>query len=87
MASRSGPVQLPAVNTPRFDWSLTRMRRQPRSPPPIHHPEAAARAVVHAAEHPRRRQCWAGGSTAGTLIANALAPGLLAPRCERGRGR
>jgi NAD(P)-dependent dehydrogenase (short-subunit alcohol dehydrogenase family) len=70
-------VQLPAVNTPQFDWSLTRMRRQPQPVPPIYQPEVAARAIVYAADHPRRREYWVGGSTAGTLIANAVAPGLL----------
>jgi hypothetical protein len=33
--------------------------------------------VVHAADHPRRREYWVGGSTAATLVANAVAPGLL----------
>ncbi|MFF4041201.1 SDR family oxidoreductase [Streptomyces sp. NPDC001816] len=70
-------VQLPAVNTPQFDWSLTRMRWQPQPVPPIYQPEVAARAVVFAADHPRRREYWVGGSTVGTLIANAVAPGLL----------
>ena len=45
--------------------------------PPIYQPEVAARAVVYAADHPKRREYWVGGSTAGTLIANAVAPGLL----------
>ncbi|WP_456243464.1 hypothetical protein [Streptomyces mesophilus] len=43
----------------------------------MYQPEAAARAVVHAADHPRRREYWTGGSTAATLIANAVAPGLF----------
>jgi hypothetical protein len=38
---------------------------------------AAARAVVHAAAHGRRREYWVGGSTAATLIANAVVPGVL----------
>ncbi|MFG2907414.1 hypothetical protein ACGF13_20405 [Kitasatospora sp. NPDC048286] len=37
----------------------------------------AARAVRFAADHPGRREYWVGGSTVGTLVANALAPGLL----------
>jgi hypothetical protein len=45
--------------------------------PPIYQPEVAARAVVYAADHPQRREYWVGGSTAGTLIANSFAPGLL----------
>jgi hypothetical protein len=32
---------------------------------------------MYAAEHPQRREYWVGSSTAGTLAANALAPGLL----------
>ena len=34
-------------------------------------------AVVFAADHPRRREYWVGGSTAATLAANAIVPGLL----------
>ncbi len=70
-------VQMPAVNTPQFDWVLSRMPRHAQPVPPIYQPEVAARAVVHAADHPRRREYWVGASTAGTLIANAVAPGLL----------
>jgi hypothetical protein len=53
------------------------MRRQAQPVPPIYQPEVAARAIVYAADHPRRREYWVGGSTAATLAANALAPGLL----------
>jgi NAD(P)-dependent dehydrogenase (short-subunit alcohol dehydrogenase family) len=70
-------VQLPAVNTPQFDWVLSRLPRHPQPVPPIYQPEVAARAVVHAAAHPRRREYWVGGSTAGTLLADKFAPGLL----------
>jgi len=70
-------VQLPAVNTPQFDWVLSRLPDHPQPVPPIYQPEVAARALVHAAEHPRRREYWVGGSTAVTLLANAIAPGLL----------
>jgi len=45
--------------------------------PPIYQPEVAARAVEYAADHPKRREYWVGGSTAGTLLANAVAPGIL----------
>jgi NAD(P)-dependent dehydrogenase (short-subunit alcohol dehydrogenase family) len=70
-------VQLPAVNTPQFDWVLNRLPNRPRPVAPVYQPEVAARAVVHAADHPRRREYWVGGSTVGTLVANKLAPGLL----------
>jgi len=70
-------VEMPAVNTPQFSWVLSRLPHQAQPVPPIYQPEVAARAVVHAADHPRRRAYWVGASTAGTLVANKLAPGLL----------
>jgi NAD(P)-dependent dehydrogenase (short-subunit alcohol dehydrogenase family) len=70
-------VQMPAVNTPQFSWVLSRLPRRAQPVPPIYQPEVAARAVVFAADHPRRREYWVGSSTVGTLMANAVAPGLL----------
>jgi hypothetical protein len=45
--------------------------------PPIYQPEVAARGVVYAADHPRRKQYWVGASTAATILANKVAPALL----------
>ncbi|MGW0358743.1 SDR family oxidoreductase [Nocardia nova] len=70
-------VQMPAVNTPQFSWVLSRLPKQAQPVPPIYQPEVAARAVLYAADHPNRREYWVGGSTAATLAANAIAPGLL----------
>src|SRR3954468_22415522 len=70
-------VQMPAVNTPQFSWLLSRLPRRAQPVPPIYQPEVAAKAVLYAADHPRRREYWVGGSTVGTLAANAVAPGLL----------
>src|SRR4051794_33891167 len=70
-------VQMPAVNTPQFSWLLSRLPHQAQPVPPIYQPEVAAKAVLYAADHPRRREYWVGGSTTGTLAANAIAPGLL----------
>ena len=70
-------VQMPAVNTPQFSWVLTRLPRHAQPVAPIYQPEVAARAVLFAADHPRRREYWVGSSTMGTLAANAIAPGLL----------
>lgn len=74
---RTTMVQLPAVNTPQFDWVLSRLPGRPRPVAPVYQPEVAARAVVHAAGHPGRREYRVGAATAATLVANALAPGLL----------
>lgn len=70
-------VQMPAVNTPQFGWVRSRLPKRAQPVPPIYQPEVAARAVVHAAAHPRRREYWVGETTAATLVANAVAPGLL----------
>jgi hypothetical protein len=70
-------VQLPAVNTPQFDWVRSRLRRHARPVPPIYQPEVAAEAILYAAAHPGRREYWVGGSTVATLLANAVVPGVL----------
>ncbi|HEX8099325.1 MAG TPA: SDR family oxidoreductase [Actinomycetota bacterium] len=69
-------VQLPALNTPQFDWVKTRLPGRPQPVPPIYQPEVAAEAIVWAAANPRR-EVWVGTSTALTLIANNVAPGVL----------
>jgi hypothetical protein len=70
-------VQLPAVNTPQFDWVRSRLRRTAQPVPPIYQPEVAARAIVHAADHPRHREYQVGASTLLTVAANKIIPGLL----------
>jgi NAD(P)-dependent dehydrogenase (short-subunit alcohol dehydrogenase family) len=70
-------VHLPAVNTPQFDWVLSRLGRHAQPVPPIYQPEVAARAIVHAARHPRRREYWVGASTVATILANRVVPGVL----------
>lgn len=70
-------VQLPAVNTPQFSWVLSRLPHQAQPVPPIYQPEVAARVIVYAADHPRRREYWVGESTVGTLLGDKVASGLL----------
>jgi NAD(P)-dependent dehydrogenase (short-subunit alcohol dehydrogenase family) len=74
---RTTMVQLPALNTPQFEWVLNRLPGRARPVAPVYQPEVAARAIVHAASHGRRREYWVGGSTVATLMANAVVPGLL----------
>src|SRR5206468_3008296 len=66
-------VHMPALNTPQFDWVLSRLPNKPQPVPPIYQPEVAADAVLWAARH-RRSEMWVGGSTAATLVADRLAP-------------
>jgi short-subunit dehydrogenase len=70
-------VQLPALNTPQFDIVRSKLPRKAQPVPPIYQPEVAARAIVHAAANPERRERWVGASTALTMLGNKLAPGLL----------
>lgn len=70
-------VHLPAVNTPQFDWVLSRLRRHPQPVPPIYQPEVAARAILAAADRPRRRAYWLGTSTVTAILGNRIIPGLL----------
>src|ERR1700749_4518414 len=58
-------------------WVRPRLPSKPQPVPPIYEPEIPARAIVYAADHPRRREYWVGASTAATLAANAFAPGVL----------
>ncbi|HEX6203054.1 MAG TPA: SDR family oxidoreductase [Thermoanaerobaculia bacterium] len=69
-------VQLPALNTPQFEWSkVVGFDRQPQPVPPIFQPEVAAEAIVFAAGA-GRREVWVGGRAAAIIAANQLAPGV-----------
>lgn len=68
-------VQMPALNTPQFTWSKSRMPRKPQPVPPIYQPEVAAEAIVWAAHHDRR-EWYVGGSTAVVITGNKFAAGL-----------
>jgi len=76
VAVRLTMVDLPAINTPQFDWALNKTGRRAQPVPPIFQPEVAARAIHFAATH-RRRDLWVGFSTVKAILANRLAPGLL----------
>ncbi|GGW45798.1 short-chain dehydrogenase [Streptomyces lucensis JCM 4490] len=70
-------AQMPGVNTPQFTWVRSRLSRHPMPVPPVYQPEVAARGVLYAADHPRRKQYYVGGTTVATLWANRFAPALL----------
>jgi short-subunit dehydrogenase len=69
-------VQMPALNTPQFDWCRTKMPRQPQPVPPVFEPEVAARAIHYAAYH-RRREILVGAPTWRAVWLNKFVPGLL----------
>ena len=69
-------VQLPAHNTPQFEWGRSRMPRHPQPVPPIFQPEVAAEAIVHAARRPRR-ELYVGWPTVKVIWGEKVAPGLV----------
>jgi hypothetical protein len=68
-------VQMPAVNTPQFDWVKTRLPRAPQPVPPIFQPEVAAEAVLWAADHDRP-ELYVGASTVLAIVGNKVSPRL-----------
>jgi short-subunit dehydrogenase len=69
-------VDLPAVNTPQFDWARNKMGHKAQPVPPIYQPEVPARAIYFGAFNPRR-QIWVGFPTVKAILANRIAPGLI----------
>ena len=69
-------VQMPALNTPQFDWCRTHLAHEPQPVPPIFAPEVAARAIVWAAHH-RRRELYVGWPSLRAIWAQKLIPGVL----------
>jgi NAD(P)-dependent dehydrogenase (short-subunit alcohol dehydrogenase family) len=68
-------VQLPALNTPQFEWVKSRLPWRAQPVPPIYQPEVAARAIVWAADHDRREICL-GWPTVRAIVGNKIAPGF-----------
>jgi short-subunit dehydrogenase len=69
-------VDLPAINTPQFDWAMNKMGKKAQPVPPIYQPEVPARAIFFAATH-KRRDVWVGFPTVKAILANRIAPGLI----------
>lgn len=69
-------VQLPAMNTPQFDWVRSNLEHRAQPVPPIYQPEVGADAVFFAA-HQKRREVYAGSSTVEAIVGNKIAPHLL----------
>ncbi|HJQ35571.1 MAG TPA: SDR family oxidoreductase [Thermoanaerobaculia bacterium] len=68
-------VNLPAINTPQFDWVLSKLPNRAQPVPPIFQPEVAADAIVWAAYHDRR-ELNVSFRTSEVIIGNAFFPAL-----------
>jgi len=69
-------VQLPAMNTPQFDWVKSRLPRRAQPVPPIYQPEIAANAIVWASSQ-RRREIGVGITTTAAIWGNKVASPLI----------
>ena len=69
-------VDLPAVNTPQFDWARVHMRHAPRPMGKPIEPEVVADAVFRAARG-SWREYWLGLPTMMLIVGNTVLPGLL----------
>lgn len=68
-------VQLPALNTPQFDWARSRMPNKAQPVPPIYQPEVAAKAIVWAADH-GKRELYVGYPTLKAIWGDKVAAGF-----------
>jgi NAD(P)-dependent dehydrogenase (short-subunit alcohol dehydrogenase family) len=68
-------VQLPAMNTPQFNWCRSKLPRHPQPVPPIFQPEVAADVIVWAS-HRQRREIFVGAPTVIAIEGNKIAPGF-----------
>ena len=69
-------VQMPALNTPQFEWARNKLPRRPQPVPPIYQPEIAADAILFAAGH-WRRNIPVGAPTWLALWGQRLVPGFM----------
>ena len=69
-------VQLPALNTPQFDWVKSRLPGRAQPVPPVFQPEVAADAIFRAASR-GRREVQVGLPTVKAIVGDKLFPGLL----------
>jgi len=69
-------VQMPAMNTPQFDWIKSRLPKKAQPVPPIFQPDVGAEAILYASRHDRR-EIYVGIPSVKAIIGNKLSPGLL----------
>ncbi len=69
-------VHLPAINTPQFDWTKSRLPRRAQPVPPIFQPEVAAEAILWCAAR-NRRELFVGLPSVGAIVMNKIMPGAL----------
>ncbi|HUF66856.1 MAG TPA: SDR family oxidoreductase [Gemmatimonadaceae bacterium] len=76
-------VQMPAINTPQFDWSMNRMAHRPEPVPPIFQPEMCASAVRYAVRHDVGRELVVTWSARKLILGGRFVPGYVERRVAR----
>jgi NAD(P)-dependent dehydrogenase (short-subunit alcohol dehydrogenase family) len=74
---RATMVQMPAMNTPQFDWAMSRLPHQTQPVPPIFQPEVGADAVHHAVRHDVGREFLVAWPTVKAVVGEKLVPGYI----------
>jgi NAD(P)-dependent dehydrogenase (short-subunit alcohol dehydrogenase family) len=74
---RTTMVQMPAMNTPQFDWAKSRLPRQTQPVPPIFQPEVGADAVHHAVRTDVGRELLVAWPTVKAVFGEKLVPGYI----------
>lgn len=69
-------VHMPALNTPQFEWVLSRLPKRAQPVPPIYQPELAADAIHWAVENDRG-VLYLGAPTVKTVLGQRVAPRVL----------
>ena len=80
---RTTMVQMPAMNTPQFDWAKSRLPRQTQPVPPIFQPEVGADAVHHAVRHDVGRELLVAWPTVKAVVGEKLVPAYIDRRLGR----
>ena len=75
-------VQLPAINTPQFEWAKNRLKSHPQPAPPIYQPEVAARGVLKAIDE-NSREVFVGYPVMELFFGNVLAPWFIDRKLAR----
>ena len=75
-------VQLPALNTPQFDWARSHLAQQPQPAPPVYRPQVAAEAVMRAIDT-NARELFVGASVLKLVFGQFLVPDYLDNRLSR----
>lgn len=75
-------VQLPAINTPQFDWARSRLDRMPQPAPPIFAPQVAADGIMKAIDE-NLREVFIGQSVLKLVAGDMILPAFIDRKLSR----